>query len=240
MKLLSALYPVFRPPRPIGVTVLAVLEIIAGIVDIIFGILFAAVYSLGASILGMGGSSFGFVLVPLIVLFFIVGFLSFILSYGLWTGRGWAWISAIVLAIVGVVTSLAGLLFGSYLNIIPAVFYGVILLYLITRGVRAFFGRASYWPPAPVWPAGPYPPPYASPVQTGYVPYPPNAPPPYGLAAPPGYPPIPQSVQPPYYPQQPPGIAPHQPLQRTAMCPVCLSPVEFGAAQCLRCGSRIR
>jgi hypothetical protein len=76
---LSPLYlPAFRPPRPLGVTVLAVLEIIAGIIDILFGLLFIAIYSLAVTILGMGASSFGFLLVPLIVLFFIVGFLSLI------------------------------------------------------------------------------------------------------------------------------------------------------------------
>lgn len=242
LKLLSPLYlPVFRPPRPLGVTVLAVLEIIAGIVDILFGILFIAVYSLGVTILGIGVSSVGFFLVPLIALFLVVGFLSFILSYGLWTGRGWAWVSAIALAIIGLVTGLIGLLFGSYLNIIPIVFYSVILVYLGTRGVRAFFGRASaYWPPAPVFPTGPYPPPYAPPVQSGYAPYPQSALSSYGLASPPGYPSFPQSVQPPYYPEQPSGMASHQPFRRTGMCPVCLSPVELSAAQCLRCGSRLR
>ena len=240
--MLSPLYvPVFRPPRPLGVTVLAVLEIIAGIIDILFGLLFIAVYSLAVTILGIGVSSFGFVLVPLIALFFVVGFLSFILSYGLWTGRGWAWVSAIVLAIIGVVTGLIGLLFGSYLNIIPIIFYIVILVYLGTRGVRAFFGRAfPYWPPAPVFPPGPYPPPYAPAVQPGYAPYPQSAPPSYGPVAPSGYPSFSQSVQPPYYPEQQSGVAFHQPFRRTGMCPVCLSPVELSAGQCFRCGSRLR
>jgi len=217
------------------------LEIIAGIVDILFGLLFIAVYFLAVTILGMGASSFGFFLVPMIVLFFVVGFLSFILSYGLWTGRGWAWVSAIVLAIIGVVTSFIGLLFGSYLNIIPIVFYVMILVYLGTRNVRAFFGRGSpYWPPPPAFPSGPYPPPYAPGVQPGYAPYPQSAPSPYGPVMPPAYPPFPQNVQPPYYPEQPSGIAFQQPFRRTGMCPVCLSPVDLSAGQCPRCGSRLR
>jgi hypothetical protein len=241
--LLLPLYlPVFRPPRPLGVTVLVVLEIIAGIVDILFGLLLVAVYSLAVTILGMGASIFGFFLIPLIVLFFVVGFLSFLLSYGLWTGRGWAWVSAIVLAIIGMVTSLIGLLQGSYLNIIPIVFYVMILVYLGTRNVRAYFGHASpYWPPAPVFPSSPYPPqPYAPVMQPGYAPYPQSAPSPYGPVMPPEYPPFPQNVQPSYYPEQQSSTAFHQPFRRTGMCPVCLSPVDLGAVQCLRCGSRLR
>ena len=230
--------PVFRPPRPLGVTVLAVLEIIAGIIDILFGLLFMAVYFLAVTILGIVVS---IVLVPLIVLFFVVGFLSFILSYGLWTGRGWAWVSAIFLAIIGIITGLIGLLFGSYLSIIPIIFYGVVLVYLSSRGVRAFFGRASpYWPPAPVFPPGPYVPPYAPSVQPGFAPYPQSPPPSYGPVPPMGYPSLPQSVPPPYYPEQQPGIVFRQPFRRTGMCPVCLSPVELNAPQCFRCGSRLR
>ena len=243
LPVLSPLYlPVFRPPRPLGVTVLAVLEIIAGIVDIVFGLLFIAIYSMAITILGMGVSSFGFFLVPLIALFFVVGFLSLILSYGLWTGKGWAWVSAIVLAIIGMVTGLIGLLFGSYLNIIPIAFYLMILVYLGTRSVRAFFGHASpYWPPGPAFPSGPYPPPpYAPVVQPGYAPSPQSAPPQYGPGMAPAYPPFPQNVQQPYFPEQPSGIAFHQPFRRTGMCPVCLSPVELGARQCFRCGSRLR
>ena len=224
-----------------GVTGLALLEIVAGIVDILFGFLFIAVYSLSLTILGMGASSLGFFLLPMIALFFIVGFISLVLSYGLWTGRGWAWVSAIVLAIIGVVTSLVGLILGSYLNVIPAVFYFVILGYLATRSVRSFFGRApAYWPQAPAFPPGPYPQSYAPAMQTGTAPYPQSTPFSYGLTAPPGYPSFPQHTQPPYYPEQSSCVASRQPFRRTGMCPACLSPVELTAARCLRCGSRLQ
>jgi hypothetical protein len=193
------------------------------------------------TILGMGAPSLGSFLLPMIVLFFIVGFLSLVLSYGLWTGRGWAWVSAIVLAIIGVVTSLIGLILGSYLNVIPAVFYFVILGYLATRSVRSFFGRApAYWPQAPVFPPGPYPQSYAPVMQTGTAPNPQSTPFSYGLTAPPGYPSVPQFTQPPYYPEQSSFVASRQPFRRTGMCPVCLSPVELTAARCLRCGSRLQ
>ena len=209
--------------------------------DILIGLLLIAVYSLAVTIIGMGASSLGLFLVPSIALFFIVGFLSLVLSYGLWTGKGWAWVSAIVLALIGLVTGLIGLLFGSYLYIIPMVFYGIILVYLGTRSVRSFFGRAfPHWPPSPAFTGGPYPAPYAPALQPGYASPPQNGPPPYGCITPPPYPPFPQNAQPPSYPDQPSSIAFHQPFRRTGMCPTCLSPVEIGAAQCLRCGSRLR
>jgi len=220
--------PVYRQPRPLGVTVLVFLEIIAGVIDIILGLLFLAIYSLALSILGMSVPGLGILLVPMIALFLFFGFFSFVLAFGLWTGRGWAWVSAIIFAIIGLGVSLFGLLFGSYFNLIPAVFYAVILLYLTTRGVRAFFGRLSpFYPPPPipmqVPPPVAYPPPaYAPPMQPDYG----------GYA---------QSPQPFYYPpEQPPTTTYRQPFRRTGMCPYCLSPVMLDANQCPRCGSRLR
>jgi lysylphosphatidylglycerol synthetase-like protein (DUF2156 family) len=207
----------------LGVTILVFLEILVGIIDIVLGLLLVALYAVAASIFGMGlASAFGFFLVPLIVLFFFFGFLSFVLAYGLWTGQRWAWVIAIILAIIGLATSLIGLVFGSYLNIIPIIFYALILVYLGTYNVRAFFGRAgAFYAPPPFMPPPPYPAPaYMPPVQSQYAP-------------------PPQETAVPYYPQPPPNVYPRQPWRRTTVCPRCLSSVALGAPQCYRCGARL-
>jgi len=213
------------PSRPLGVTILVILQIISGIVDIVIGLLFALVYAVAASFLGMGLPGFALLLLPISLIFIAMGFFSFILAYGLWTGRRWAWTLSIVLALIGLGISTIGLFFGNYFNLVPMIFYTLILVYLMTYNVRAFFGRLGY-----------------------PMPYPPMPYPGYGQAPPPQ--PTPQ-LQPTYYPTSPP---PAQrgyqrpsffhtspgPLQRTGMCPTCLSPVEIGAPYCVRCGSRLR
>jgi lysylphosphatidylglycerol synthetase-like protein (DUF2156 family) len=183
-----------------------------------------AIYSVAASIFGMGlASAFGFFIVPLIILLFFFGFFSFLLAYGLSAGRRWAWIAAVILAIFGIAVSLIGVLFGSYLNIISLVFYLVILLYLASFSVRAFFGRiGGFFPPAPFPPLAYPPPTYAAPM--------PPMPTQYSSPPPP---------QPVYHPPDSTRI-PRQVFQRTAMCPVCLSPVGPDALQCFRCGARLR
>jgi hypothetical protein len=202
-----------------------VLQIIAGIVDIVIGLLLALVYAIAASFLGVGMQGFAVLVLPLSLLFLAMGFFSFILAYGLWTGQGWAWLVSIVLALIGLGISTIGLVFGAYLNILPMIFYTLILIYLMTYNVRAFFGRLRYPMPYPM----PYP---------GYV----QSPPPQ---------PAPQYQQPTYYPTPPQPLQPSirrpslfqrtpGPLQRTGMCPTCLSPVEIGAPYCVRCGSRLR
>jgi hypothetical protein len=210
------------PSRPLGVTILVVLQIIAGIVDIVIGLLLALVYAIAASFLGLGLKGFAALVLPSSLLFFAMGVFSFILAYGLWTGQGWAWTFSVILALIGLGISTIGLFLGDYANIIPILFYTLILIYLMTYNVRAFFGRGLGYPM-------PYP---------GYV----QSPPPQ---------PAPQYQQPTYYPTPPPPAQTSYrrpslfqrtpgPLQRTGMCPTCLSPVEIGAPYCVRCGSRLR
>jgi hypothetical protein len=40
--------------------------------------------------------------------FIIAGLVAFLLAYGFWTGRGWAWILGIIFSIVGIVLGADG------------------------------------------------------------------------------------------------------------------------------------
>ena len=240
-------FAAFRPPRPLGIAILVILQIIIGVIEVLFGLLLLFGYFLAVSIFGFGMyPGFGLFLLPLGGFSLIFGFFAFILAYGLWTGQGWAWISSIILAVIGLVVSLVGLVLGSFVNVIPLILYALILIYLNTYHVRAFFGRAPPWGAAP-YPG--YPPPVPSPPAYAQPPFaqPPFAQPP---PVPPEYysqpqyaqpsPPQPPPAQPAYYsqPQQPtrPGFM----FPRTSMCPNCLSPLAFGALTCPRCGAQFR
>jgi hypothetical protein len=151
--------PVMRPPRPIGITILVILQIVAGIFDFLIAALLVIVYALAFSFFGMTVSALGIFVVPLVVVFLILGIFSFILAFGLWTGKHWAWVSTVVLSIIGLALSIIGTILGNYLDIVLIVLYVVMLGYLSSYGVRTFFGRVPYpgyyYPPPPP-PPSPY------------------------------------------------------------------------------------
>ncbi len=218
--------PFPRPPRPLGVAILAILEIIIGVIDILVGIVLLFGFFFAVSIFGFGMyAGFELFLLPLALFLLIFGLFAFILAFGLWSGQGWAWVLSIILAVIGLVVSLVGLLLGSFVNIIPLALYAIILLYLNTYHVRAFFGRA---PPLAIAPYPGYPPPMPPPV----VPAPPAAPAYY--AQPPIPPPMPPQAA------YPPPVRQGFMSRRTTMCPSCLSPLPPGALSCPRCGAQFR
>jgi hypothetical protein len=204
-----------RPPRPIGITILVILQIVSGIFDFLIAALLMIVYAVAFSFFGMTLSGLGIFLIPLVVVFLVLGIFSFILAFGLWTGRHWAWVSTVILSIIGLALSIVGAILGNYLDIVLIVLYVVMLGYLSTSGVRMFFGRVRY---------------------PGYY-YPPPPPAPYAppqIAAAPSQPTPPSYYQPPAYPNPPTSMA------RTMMCPNCFCPVSVAAAYCARCGMRQR
>jgi hypothetical protein len=209
----------FRPPRPAGVTILTVLQILVGFIDIVTGIILFAVYAFALAFFGSGlVAAVGFLLIPLALASFGFGFISFLLAYGLWNGKPWAWTATMMISIIGLIIGIVGLLL-NIAYVLSVIFYGLILAYLGTANVRAFFGRLV-GPPR---------------MMPGAPGYPPMVPPSY---APAPYPPgaFPQPAQQPYYPPQ------QQVPQQGAFgsCPACGAPLAYYASFCDRCGTRIR
>ena len=211
-----------RPGRPIGVTILTILQVISGIGDIALGTLLIFVYFVFTA-LG------GFFAIALLVLGFVaigLGIFSFALAYGLWAGKGWAWVLSIVGAIIGLIFGVlslvlslvsGGLTLENIAELVPIILYLLILVYLSTRNVRAFFGRAGgiafgrQMVPAP-----------------GGPPYMPQTQPPYTQ-------PPPQQA---YYQQQ--GVYPQSTPSATIACSYCGAPNHPAANFCDSCGNRLR
>jgi hypothetical protein len=72
-----------------------------------------------------------------------LGIASFVLSWGLLKGKGWAWIITVILAIISLVFSIIGLASGSIPNIISIIINGVILYYMYRPEVKSYFGRVK-------------------------------------------------------------------------------------------------
>jgi len=214
-----------RPPRPVGVTVLTILQILSGLGDITIGAVLLILAVLAGALIG------GALVTLLFLLDFVVialGIFSFIMAYGLWTGKGWAWILTLIGAIIGIILGIifaimsitVGFVEGSGLYeslasiVCTIVFYLIILVYLNSGNVRAFFGRTG-----------------------GYAVMRPPIPPPVGQPyVPPTQSPYPQpSVQQPYYPQASPQPTPWGPIA----CANCGAPNQPGANFCDRCGTRL-
>jgi len=154
------------PERPSGISVLAILAGIFGIILIIGGVVVGAmagaisdfikdyIETYGTT-MGMGTIDISGIvesaLVAFAVIALIFGILYVAVAYGFWIGAGWSRMLAIILSVLGIILGLISLPSGIVLIII----YGVILWYLMQRHVKAFFGVAPPPTPPPAPPPSP-------------------------------------------------------------------------------------
>ncbi len=122
--------------RPTGVTILAILEIIAGILMFLGAAGMMVLASMGSAV-PMAGIVFGVFAVIMALVLVILGIIAFILAYGLWNGKGWAWWLAIIFSVISIIVNILSLP-GGIIGIIIAV---IILYYLTRPHVKEFFGR---------------------------------------------------------------------------------------------------
>jgi len=100
-----------QSPRPLGVTILAILTVISGI-----------------------GFLVSIILVPL-------GIANLVMAYGLWKGKRWAWTITLVLSFIGIALGLASIATGNIVSIWPVIINAIVIYYLYRPNVKAFFGR---------------------------------------------------------------------------------------------------
>jgi len=98
--------------RPIGVTIIAILIIIGGILLLLEGGIFIA-----------------------------IAIACFVVAWGLLKGKGWAWIVTLIITIVSIIADIVSLIAGSFGSIGGLIINGVIIYYLYRPSVKAYFGR---------------------------------------------------------------------------------------------------
>jgi hypothetical protein len=127
--------------RPVGITVLVILESIVAALLVIGGLLLAVAGPFVRELMprpipvlftGAFVSFFGIVLL-------LIGTVGLAVAWGLWTGQGWAWTIALVLAVISIIIDLFQLP-GSILGI---VINGFIVYYLWQPHVKAFYGKET-------------------------------------------------------------------------------------------------
>ena len=107
--------------RPLGVTIIAILMIISGI----------ALLSTGAILLVVGIG-----VVPI-----VLGIASFVMAYGLWKGKGWAWTITLIISVISIISAIVSIAFHGYGAIINIIINAVIIYYLYRPNVKAYFGK---------------------------------------------------------------------------------------------------
>jgi hypothetical protein len=122
--------------RPTGVTILAILEIISGVIAIGIGIFFSALWgSMGMGMMmDFGGSAVMGLISSIIV---ALGAISFLMAWGLLKGKPWAWTITLILTIISLIFDLPSM------NIIGLIIDIVILYYLFRPHVKAYFGKSA-------------------------------------------------------------------------------------------------
>jgi len=133
--------------RPTGVTILAVLQIIGGILSLIFGVsslLFGGLMVASDAAANTGAEiDPGPILLVAGLVAIVSGLIGLIAGYGLFTLKGWGWTLALVFSVLNIIRSLLGMFQGGNVvgAIIGIVISGLIIYYLMTPTVKRAFGK---------------------------------------------------------------------------------------------------
>jgi len=152
-----------KQSRPRGVTIIAILIIIAGVLSLLIGI---GLVAIGPFIMNVSpNSNLGSQIEPQILgLVFVVfgaislalGVANLVMAYGLWKGKGWAWTISIIVLFIGIAVDLislsttsAGVLSNTGSNLLGNIVSGIVSIgisafiayYLYRPHVKAYFGK---------------------------------------------------------------------------------------------------
>jgi hypothetical protein len=123
--------------RPQGLTLLAVMVAVAGVVTFLAGIAYVIVGgSVGATI-ALGGLG-----TVLAVLLLVNGFVDLAFAYGAWTLKPWGWTVGLIGAGLMIVTALLRIVDNPTSAVISIAISVAIIYYLNKSAVKAAFGRA--------------------------------------------------------------------------------------------------
>jgi len=141
--------------RPMGVTIIGVLDIIEGLMLIFAGIALFVILPILATHpeeVGMQANSFEFQLLTSLLGFILAGVLVALgiacigIGVGLLKGKPWAWKIAVTLAFISIAINIISIVVHGSMSSIPGSIVGgiidlVILYYLYRPYVKAYFGK---------------------------------------------------------------------------------------------------
>jgi ABC-type multidrug transport system permease subunit len=117
--------------RPAVVKILVLIVVIASIIPILAGVMMLT-----------GGAYEGYFMQELLgqilpTYYVLVGVIGLVMAWGLWVGRGWAWVIALIIFIIGIIMDLVTLPTG----IVGVVIDGIVVYLLMRPDTRRFCGK---------------------------------------------------------------------------------------------------
>lgn len=134
--------PTSGAARPMGITILAVLSAIGGVLAILGGIALIGIGGVAGASTGQAalfglGAIFG-------LLALATGIANLAFAYGAWTLQPWAWTLGVALQVISIALAVLAVIGGSDISgqILGVAISAIILYYLFQPTIKAAFGRA--------------------------------------------------------------------------------------------------
>ena len=221
-----------RASRPVGITILAVFEILFGIVGLIAGLALIGLSALFTALPKVGSllGSIGVVLGGIALFFSLIWLAT---GVGFLHGRRWAWTLGTIFSVLSLLGALGALAIGLITGGIGgSIFWGLMLYYLTRNHVKAFFGKGML--PMTISYSGP--PAFRAPVTN----IPSYEGPPASVGTPTSAHPLPTSALRMGNGSNNPTTSGSVPGSRALVsCPYCGSRLTIGSPKCMTCGATI-
>src|SRR4029077_19058805 len=132
-----------KPPRPIGITFLAIIQILIGLLGLLVSVVII-VYSAILSTLPVVGalaSTFGLVIGGVFLFFSLIWLAT---GAGFLHGRGWSWTLGMIFSVLSLLGAVGALTIGLVTGGVGGlIFWGLMLYYLTRTHVKVFFGKSG-------------------------------------------------------------------------------------------------
>lgn len=226
-----------RPSRPVGVTTLAVLEILIGIVGLLASLVIIGLSGLLSTLprVGLLLGSFGPVIGGLVLFFSLIWLAT---GAGFLHGRGWSRTLGMIFSILSMLGAVGALTIGLITGGVGGlIFWGLMLYYLKRNHVKAFFGRGGL----PLGPPNGLPYSQASQFNQPQIATNPGYGRPSAAAPLIVFPPVSQgsstSIPGPSFVAPTPTSSSSSNVGKSPICPYCRSTLPMGTKKCLTCGA---
>ena len=133
--------------RPTGITIIAILMIIGGIILLFTGItplFLGPLISIESSSSDYQISELGLLITIGGLVLVGLGIASLAVSWGLLKGKGWARTITLIISIIAIIFAIISLVSSQDLvHVITVIIYGIIIYYMFTDKVKLFFGKVK-------------------------------------------------------------------------------------------------
>ncbi len=133
-----------KPPRPIGITILGIIEILIGVLGLLVSIAiigFSGLLTALPSSIGSLASSVGLVIGGVFLFFSLIWLAT---GVGFLHGRGWAWTLGMFFTVLSILGAGYVAFTGVYQAGYALGFWVLMMLYLTRSRVKAFFGKGTF------------------------------------------------------------------------------------------------